>query len=85
MPTNTQKPKKITTRAKLHQLLRDYQHTHLSTAELQQLGIFSPAAQIASLKAEGVTIHTIYQSITDADGTIHPGVAHYKMIDEVSP
>lgn len=85
MATTNTKPKKLTERAKLYQILLDHQHTHLNKTDLQQKGIYSPAAQIASLKTEGVTIHTIYQSITDPDGTVHPGVAHYKMIGEVAP
>jgi hypothetical protein len=85
MPTSTPKPKKQTVLAKLHQILLDHQHVYLSTVDLHELGIFSPAASISGIKASGVTIDTVYRSITDPDGTVHKRVAFYKMTDEVLP
>lgn len=72
--------KKSTAHTKLHQILMDHQHMYLSTVDLLELGIFSPAAGIARIKASGETIETIYRTITDQDGTLHNRVAFYKII-----
>lgn len=77
--------KKPTVQAKLYQILMDHQHMYLSTADLLDLGIFSPAAGIARIKASGETIETIYQTITDQDGTLHNRVAFYKIIGGGAP
>lgn len=74
------KHQKPTVQAKLYQILMDHQHMHLSTADLLELGIFSPAAGIARIKASGETIDTIYQSVIDQDGILHNRVAFYKII-----
>ena len=85
MPSNVQKHQKPNVQTKLHQILMDHQHIYLSTVDLHELGIFSPAAGIARIKASGLAIDTIYQSITDQDGTIHNGVAFYKIVGGGAP
>lgn len=80
MKTQTNTHKKTTALKKLHQVLVDHQHVYLSTADLLELGIFSPGAGISRIKASGVEIDTVYQSVTDQDGTIHKRVAFYKIV-----
>jgi hypothetical protein len=81
MPSQIQKHAQATALTKLHQILIDHQDTYLSTVDLLELEIFSPASGIARIKTTGVSIDTIYQSITDQDGNVHPRVAFYKIVD----
>lgn len=52
----------------------------LSILDLIQLIDFSPAACIASIKASGVNIDTIYQMVTDHNGITHKRVVVYKIV-----
>ena len=70
--------------AELLLVLMANKNTYMSTVELLQNGILSPAAGIARLKARGVIIETIYQSIVDRSGRPHKRVACYKIVGGVA-
>lgn len=77
--------KKPTVFANLLKVLMAHQHTHLSTIYLLGEGILSPAAGIARLKAAGVQIDTLSQTVLDANGVTHKNVAAYKIVGGVAP
>jgi hypothetical protein len=84
MISNIQEFKKQLVLADLLLVLIDNQHTHMSTLALLENGILSPAAGIASLKADGVIIETIYQSIVDRSGRTRKRIACYKILGGVA-
>lgn len=58
-------------------------NVHMSTLDLLETGILSPASGIARLKDRGVVFETIYKSIEDRNGMPRKGVAHYKIVGGV--
>jgi hypothetical protein len=84
MISNTQELKKQIVLAELLLVLIENHHTYMSTLALLENGILSPAAGIARLKAEGVIIETIYQSIVDRSGRTRKRIACYKIVGGVA-
>ena len=61
-------------------VLMDNQHRYMSTLDLLQNGVLSPASGIARIKEKGVPVETIYQSIVDKSGRTRKRIACYKII-----
>ena len=70
--------------AELLLVLMANKNTYMSTVELLQNGILSPAAGMARLKEQGVIVETIYQSIIDRSGRTRKKVACYKIVGGVA-
>lgn len=70
--------------AELLLVLMANKNTYMSTVELLQNGILSPAAGIARLKEQGVIIETLYQSIVDRSGRTRKRIACYKIVGGVA-
>lgn len=81
----TSKVKKQPVLVELQEVLMANQQTYMSTLDLQENGIMSPASGIARLKEQGVIIDTIYQSIVDRFGTTRKRVAFYRIVGVVAP
>lgn len=60
------------------------QNAYMSTIDLQESGVLSPAAGIARLKEQGVIVETIYQTKIDRFGTPRKRIACYKIIGGVA-
>lgn len=84
MSTSIQELKKQPALAEQLLVLMANQHRFMSTIDLQENGILSPASGIARLKDHGVVFETIYQSIVDRYGRTRKGVAHYKIVGGVA-
>ena len=84
MITNTQELKRQPALAELLLVLMANQNTYMSTVDLLQNGILSPAAGIARLKEQGVIVETIYQSIVDRSGRTRKRIACYKIVGGVA-
>lgn len=59
-------------------------NAYMSTIDLQESGVLSPAAGIARLKEQGVIVETIYQTKVDRFGTPRKRIACYKIIGGVA-
>ena len=84
MITEIQELKKQPAMAELLLVLMSNQNRYMSTLDLLQIGILSPAAGIARLKKQGVIFETIYQSIVDRSGRTRNRVACYKIVGGVA-
>ena len=80
----TSKVKKQPALAELQLVLMANPNKYMSTLDLLQNGILSPAAGIARLKEQGEIIETIYQSIVDRSGRTRKRVACYKIVGGVA-
>lgn len=69
--------------AELVLVLMANKNAYMSTIDLLQNGILSPAPGIARLKKQGVIFETVYQSIIDRSGRTHKRVACYKIVGGV--
>ena len=56
------------------------QNEYVNTLDFLRAGVLSPAAGIAKLKNQGAIIVTVLRSVTDATGTFHKNIAHYKLV-----
>ncbi len=83
MITDITQLKKQRALVELLNVLMAKQHRYMSTIDLQENGIFCPAAGIARLKNHGVVFETIYQTIADRSGRDHKHIACYKIIGGV--
>ena len=81
---STSKVKKQPALAELQLVLMANPNKYMSTLDLLQNGILSPAAGIARLKEQGEIIETIYQSIVDRSGRTRKRVACYKIVGGVA-
>jgi hypothetical protein len=77
---STSKVKKQSVLVELQDVLMANQHRYMSTLDLQENEILSPAAGVARLKEQGVIFETIKQSVVDRYGRTRKGVAHYKIV-----
>ena len=84
MISNIQELNKQPALAELLLVLMANQNKFMSTVDLLQNGILSPAAGIARLKEQGVIVETIYQSIADRFGRTRKRIACYKIVGGVS-
>ena len=84
MIPNIQKSNKQPALAELLLVLMANQNTYMSTVDLLQNGILSPAAGMARLKEQGVIVETIYQSIVDRSGRTRKRIACYKIVGGVA-
>ena len=84
MITGIQELKKQPAMAELLLVLMSNQNRYMSTLDLLQIGILSPAAGIARLKEHGVIVETIYQAIVDRSGRTRKRVACYKIVGGVA-
>lgn len=80
MISTTQELNKQPALAELLLVLIANQNTYMSTVDLLENGILSPAAGIARLKEKGVIVETIYQSIVDRSGRTRQRIACYKIV-----
>lgn len=69
--------------AELLLVLKANQNIHMSTPDLLENGILSPAAGIARLKEKGVVVETIYQTIVNRYGRARKKIACYKIVGMV--
>lgn len=84
MITTIQELKKQPVLAELLLVLMANQHRYMSTIDLQENGILSPAAGIARLKDRGVIVVTTYQVIVDKFGRTRNRIACYKIVGGVA-
>ena len=84
MITTIQELKKQPALAELSLVLMANRNTFMSTIELLENGILSPAAGVARLKEQGVIVETIYQSIIDRSGRSRKRIACYKIVGGVA-
>jgi len=84
MISNIQELTKQPALAELLLVLMANQNAHMSTVDLLENGILSPAAGMARLKEQGVTVETIYQSIVDRSGRTRKRIACYKIVGGVA-
>jgi hypothetical protein len=82
---STSKVKRQSVLVELHEVLMANPNRYMSTLELQEHGIMSPASGIARLKDQGAIIETIYQSSVDRFARTRKRVAFYKIIGGVAP
>ena len=59
-------------------------NAYMSTIDLQESGVLSPAAGIARLKEQGVILETLYQSTVDRSGRTRKRIACYKIVGGVA-
>ena len=84
MISNIQALNKQPALAELLLVLMANQNTYMSTLDLLQNGVLSPAAGIARLKELGVVVETIYESIVDRSGRTRKRIACYKIVGGVT-
>ena len=84
MITNIDILKKQPALVELLQVFTDNSKTYMSTVDLLEGGIMSPAAGVARLKEKGVIFETSYQSIVDSSGRVRKRIACYKIVGGVA-
>jgi hypothetical protein len=75
MITNIDILKKQPALVELLQVFLNNSKTYMSTVDLQESGIMSPAAGVARLKEKGVVFETNYQSVVDSSGRLRKRIA----------
>lgn len=84
MISNIQELNKQPALAELLLVLMANKNAYMSTIDLQERGVLSPAAGIARLKEQGVIVETNYQTKVDRFGTPRKRIACYKIIGGVA-